>query len=56
MAIIKTINGFTPQFGRNPFIADQAVVVGDVIMGDDCNVIFRMARLFIAPIRQRQHK
>ncbi|MFN5213135.1 MAG: gamma carbonic anhydrase family protein [Bacteroidota bacterium] len=40
MAIIKTINGFTPQFGRNPFIADQAVVVGDVIMGDDCTVWF----------------
>ncbi|MFN4882421.1 MAG: gamma carbonic anhydrase family protein [Bacteroidota bacterium] len=40
MAIIKTINGFTPQFGRNHFIADQAVVVGDVIMGDDCTVWF----------------
>lgn len=40
MAIIKTINGFTPQFGSNHFIADQAVVVGDVIMGDDCTVWF----------------
>lgn len=40
MAIIKTINGFSPQFGRNLFIADQAVVVGDVIMGDDCTVWF----------------
>ncbi|HYV91612.1 MAG TPA: gamma carbonic anhydrase family protein [Chitinophagales bacterium] len=40
MAIIKTIRGFTPQFGKNIFLADNAVIVGDVIMGDDCTVWF----------------
>ena len=40
MAIIKTIRGFTPQFGKNIFLADNAVIVGDVIMGDDCTAWF----------------
>lgn len=40
MAIIKTVRGFTPQFGKNIFLADNAVVVGDVIMGDDCTIWF----------------
>lgn len=40
MAIIKTVRGFTPQFGKNIFLADNAVVVGDVIMGDNCTVWF----------------
>ncbi len=40
MAIIKTIRGFTPQFGKNIFLADNAVIVGDVTMGDDCTVWF----------------
>jgi carbonic anhydrase/acetyltransferase-like protein (isoleucine patch superfamily) len=40
MAIIKTLRGFTPKFGNNCFLADNAVVAGDVIMGDDCSVWF----------------
>lgn len=40
MPIIKTINGKTPKFGNNCFLAETAVVVGDVIMGDDCSVWF----------------
>ena len=40
MAIIKTILGKTPVFGNNSFLADNAVVVGDVEMGDDCTVWF----------------
>ncbi len=38
MAIIKTVRGFTPQFGKNIFLAENAVIVGDVMMGDDCTV------------------
>lgn len=38
MAIIKTVRGLTPQFGKNIFLAENAVVVGDVMMGDDCTV------------------
>lgn len=40
MAIIKTLNGKTPQFGSNCFLADNATIIGDVIMGDDCSVWF----------------
>lgn len=40
MAIIKSIRGYQPQFGSNCFLADTAVVVGEVIMGDNCTVWF----------------
>jgi carbonic anhydrase/acetyltransferase-like protein (isoleucine patch superfamily) len=40
MAIIKTVRGNTPQFGKNCFLADNAVVVGEVIMGENCTVWF----------------
>lgn len=38
MAIIKELNGFTPKIGKNCFIAENAVVVGDVTMGEDCSI------------------
>ena len=40
MAIIKTIQGKTPQFGENIYLAETATVVGEVTMGDDCTVWF----------------
>lgn len=40
MAIVKTIRGATPKFGTNCFLADNAVVVGEVVMGDNCTVWF----------------
>ena len=40
MAIIKTIRGHQPQFGKNCFLADNAVVVGEVSMGENCTVWF----------------
>ena len=40
MALIKTINNKTPQFGKNCFLAENATIIGDVIMGDDCSVWF----------------
>lgn len=40
MALIKTVNDKTPVFGKNCFLADNAVVIGDVMMGDDCSVWF----------------
>jgi carbonic anhydrase/acetyltransferase-like protein (isoleucine patch superfamily) len=40
MAIIKEVRGFTPVFGENIYLADNAVVLGDVQMGDDCSVWF----------------
>ena len=40
MALIKTINGKTPVFGENCFLTENATIVGDVIMGNDCSVWF----------------
>ena len=40
MAIIKTLRGHTPVFGKECFIADNAVIVGDVITGDFCSIWF----------------
>lgn len=40
MALIKKVNGVGPQFGENIFLADNATVVGDVVMGKDCSVWF----------------
>ena len=40
MAIIKSVRGFTPKYGKNCFFADNAVIVGDVTMGENCTVWF----------------
>jgi carbonic anhydrase/acetyltransferase-like protein (isoleucine patch superfamily) len=40
MAIIRSVRGFTPVLGENCFLADNAVVVGDVVLGNDCSVWF----------------
>lgn len=37
-ALVRTLRGFTPAFGKNMFLAETAVVIGDVVMGDDCSV------------------
>lgn len=41
MALIKTVRGFTPQFGNNIYLAENATVIGDVIMGNNCSVWFQ---------------
>jgi carbonic anhydrase/acetyltransferase-like protein (isoleucine patch superfamily) len=40
MALIKAVRGHTPVFGNNCFLADNATVVGEVTMGDNCTVWF----------------
>ena len=40
MAIIKKLNGHTPKFGKNCFLADNAAILGDVEMGNDCSIWF----------------
>jgi gamma-carbonic anhydrase len=40
MALIKTVRGFTPKFGSNCFFAENATIVGEVLMGDNCTVWF----------------
>lgn len=41
MALIKSVRGFTPQFGRNVYLAENATIIGDVITGDDCSIWFQ---------------
>lgn len=38
MPTIHPVNQIHPEFGKNCFIADNAVIIGDVVMGDDCSV------------------
>lgn len=36
--IIKELNGIKPIFGKDCFFAENVVVVGEVIMGDQCSI------------------
>lgn len=40
MPVIMHVDGVYPQNGENCFIAPNATIVGDVIMGNDCSVWF----------------
>lgn len=40
MALIIPVRGFTPQIGKDTFLAENATVVGDVQMGSECSVWF----------------
>ena len=40
MALIKPVNGVSPVFGENCYLAENSTVVGDVVMGNDCSVWF----------------
>ncbi len=38
MALIRTLNGISPRFGSNCWLAETAVVIGDVVMGANCSI------------------
>jgi carbonic anhydrase/acetyltransferase-like protein (isoleucine patch superfamily) len=40
MSVILPVEGKLPQFGENCFIAPNATIVGDVVMGNDCSIWF----------------
>lgn len=40
MAVILTVNDKEPVFGKNCFIAPNATIVGEVLMGDECSIWF----------------
>nr|WP_321407711.1 gamma carbonic anhydrase family protein [uncultured Carboxylicivirga sp.] len=40
MALIKEVRGFTPKIGNNVYLAENATVIGDVEIGDDCSIWF----------------
>ncbi len=40
MALIKSCRGISPVFGEDVYLAENATIVGDVVMGDRCSVWF----------------
>jgi len=40
MALIKSVRGFTPIIGKNVYLAENATIIGDVTIGDDCSIWF----------------
>ena len=40
MALILPVNGISPTMGNDCFIAPNATMVGDVVMGDQCSIWF----------------
>ncbi len=39
--LIKSVRGFTPQYGKNCFFAENATLIGDLTMGDDCSIWYQ---------------
>lgn len=51
MAILKTVRGKTPKIGNNVFLAENAVIIGDVTIGDNCSIWYNVTiRGDVAPI------
>jgi len=40
MALIKSVRGFTPKIGKNCYLAENATIIGDVVIGDECSIWF----------------
>ena len=40
MALIKSVNDKSPQIGEDVYLAENATVVGDVVMGNQCSIWF----------------
>ena len=52
MALIKSVRGFIPKIGENSYLADNATIIGDVTIGNDCSIWFNaVLRGDVNPIR-----
>ena len=40
MALIKSYRGLTPKWGKDCYFSENATIVGDVTMGDECSIWF----------------
>ncbi|MEM9326136.1 MAG: gamma carbonic anhydrase family protein [Bacteroidota bacterium] len=40
MPVIRSVRGYTPKYDDSCWVADNAVIVGDVELGSDCTVWF----------------
>jgi len=45
MAFIQTVRGIAPQIGEDCFLAVNATIVGDVVLGKGCSVWFTSIRI-----------
>ncbi len=41
MPLIKSVRGFTPHWGKGCWFAENATIVGDTVLGDQCSVWFQ---------------
>lgn len=40
MALVKSVREFTPKIGEDCYLAENATIIGDVIVGDNCSIWF----------------
>lgn len=40
MALIIPVRGFTPTIGEGTFLAENATIIGDTVIGNDCSIWF----------------
>ena len=53
MALIKSYKGLSPKWGKDCYFSENATIVGDVTMGDQCSVWFNaVVRGDVAPITE----
>lgn len=38
MALIRKVRGYTPQIGNECFLAENSVIIGDVVIGNQCSI------------------
>jgi carbonic anhydrase/acetyltransferase-like protein (isoleucine patch superfamily) len=38
MAFIQSVRGFVPKIGKDCFLAENAAIIGDTIIGDNCSI------------------
>ena len=51
MALIKRYKGMAPKWGKDCYFSENATIVGDVTMGDECSIWFNaVVRGDVAPI------
>lgn len=39
--LVRSVRGFTPAYGKDCFFAENATLIGDVILGDQCSVWYQ---------------
>ena len=40
MALVKSIKGIKPKWGADCYLAENATIIGDVTLGDECSIWF----------------